>query len=344
MNPEATIRQQMLARKAPASAFDSAMLSIYAGWAAIDAFLLRLFRAKQQPVSLRWQARFAIILLICQTGITFTGSLVRVTGSGLGCNTWPNCHPGSLFPVPGATPWVHQLIEFGNRLLTIVLVIAAAIAFTAVLRAARRTQILHLAFFQGIGIIVQAVIGGITVHLDLAWWIVMAHFLPSMLLVFFAAKLVVRIYEPDAGVRTALMPKPMRIATDLSAVALAITLITGTLTTAAGPHAGDEAILPEHRLQIPLFEMAQIHAHFMYLYLGITIGLLAGLFALRVGASVRKAGWFVVAAILANAAIGIVQYWLGVPRWTVPMHVIGSGLVTAAGGFLWAQKYRWVSK
>ncbi|MCZ9304485.1 COX15/CtaA family protein [Corynebacterium sp. c9Ua_112] len=287
------------------------------------------------------QRLFAIILLACQTGITFTGALVRVTGSGLGCSTWPQCQPGSLFPVAGSAPWVHQIIEFGNRTLTFVLSIAALVCFISVVRAARRTPILHLAFIQGIGIIVQAVLGGITVHMDLMWWTVALHFLPSMLLVFLAAKLVVRIGEPDDGEMQPLMPRALRLLTDGSSVSLAIVLITGTMVTGAGPHAGDEAILPEHRLQVPLIDMAHVHAGFMYLYLGLTIGLLAGVFALNLEHRIKTAAYWVIGAIILQAAIGIMQYWLGVPRWSVPLHVIGSGLTTAATGFLWALKSRY---
>ncbi|WJY72721.1 MULTISPECIES: COX15/CtaA family protein [Corynebacterium] len=289
-----------------------------------------------QVPSIHRQRLFAIILLICQTGITFTGALVRVTGSGLGCDTWPQCHPGSLFPVAGAAPWIHQAIEFGNRMLTFVLVIAALVTFISVIRAARRNAILHLAFFQGIGIIIQAVLGGISVRMDLAWWTVAMHFLPSMLLVLLAARLVIRIGEPDDGTLYYQMPRPLIISTNAATALLGITLFTGTLVTGSGPHAGDAAVLPEHRLQVPLVEIAHIHAHSMYLYLGLILGLVAGLFTIKANRDVRKAALCVVAAIVFQGIVGIAQYWMGVPRWTVPIHVIGSGILTALMGFLWS--------
>lgn len=286
------------------------------------------------------QRLLAIILLICQTGITFTGALVRVTGSGLGCDTWPQCHPGSLFPVAGANPWLHQLIEFGNRTLTFVLIIASAAVFIAVVRAARRPGIIHLAFVQGLGIIVQAVIGGVTVLTGLTWWMVLLHFLPSMLLVFLAARLVVRISEPDDGTLLPLMPRPLGLATTGASLALAATLFSGTLVTSAGPHSGDADILSDHRLQIDIDLLAHVHAHAMYLYLGLTLGLLAGLFASQVEPKLQKIAYMVVAAIVIQGAIGMIQYWLGVPRWTVPLHVIGSGITTAVMGLLWSMQYR----
>lgn len=286
------------------------------------------------------QRLYAIILMVCQGGITFTGSLVRVTGSGLGCPTWPQCHPGSLVPESGTTPAIHQAIEFGNRMLTFVLIVAALVAFLTVLRAARRNTILHIAFLQGIGIIAQAVIGGITVHLDLAWWIVMLHFLPSMVLVFFAAVMVVKIGEDDEAPRRATMPRPLRWATWGSAVGLALTLVSGTMTTSSGPHAGDEAIQEGDRLQIALFEIANMHAHAMYLYMGITIGLLAGLLAVHVDRRIKTAALVLIAGIVIQGVVGVVQYNLGVPRWTVPPHVLGSAVVTAATGLLWAMRFR----
>jgi cytochrome c oxidase assembly protein subunit 15 len=312
----------------------------------VNRFFLRLYTAilvlcAKTPVpTVRRQRLYAVILMVCQGGITFTGSLVRVTGSGLGCPTWPQCHPGSLVPEAGTTPAIHQAIEFGNRMLTFVLIIAALVAFLAVLRAARRNSILHIAFLQGLGIIAQAVIGGITVHLDLAWWIVMAHFLPSMVLVFFAAVMVVKIGEDDDSPRRATMPKALRWATWGSALTLAVTLVTGTMTTSSGPHAGDEAIQEGDRLQIALFEIANLHAHAMYLYMGITIGLLAGLLAVHVDRRIKTAAVVLIIGIILQGIVGVVQYNLGVPRWTVPPHVLGSAVVAAATGLLWSMRFR----
>ena len=312
----------------------------------VNRFFLRLYTSilalcARTPVpTVRRQRLYAVILMVCQGGITFTGSLVRVTGSGLGCPTWPQCHPGSLVPESGTTPAIHQAIEFGNRMLTFVLILAALVAFLAVLRAARRSSILHIAFLQGIGIIAQAVIGGITVHLDLAWWIVMAHFLPSMVLVFFAAVMVVKIGEDDDSPRRATMPRPLRWATWGSALTLAVTLVTGTMTTSSGPHAGDEAIQEGDRLQVALFEIANLHAHAMYLYMGITVGLLAGLLAVHVDRRIKTAATVLIAGIIVQGIVGVVQYNLGVPRWTVPPHVLGSAIVTAATGLLWSMRFR----
>ena len=175
------------------------------------------------------------------------------------------------------------------------------------------------------------VLGGITVHMDLAWWMVMAHFLPSMLLTFFAAVMVVKVREPDGAPRRTGMPTALRWATWISTISLMVVLVTGTMTTSSGPHAGDEAIKESDRLQISLIEMANLHAHAMYLYLGVTIGLLAGLFAVRADRRILKASGLLIVGIVLQAAVGILQYNMGVPRWTVPLHVIGSAIALPVG-------------
>ena len=285
---------------------------------------------------LRTQRLLAICLLIAQAGITVTGSIVRVTGSGLGCPTWPTCNEGSLVPVAGAAPWIHQAIEFGNRLLAFVLVAIALTLFISVLLAKRRKEVVYHAFAQGVGIIVQAVIGGISVLLDLQWWAVALHFLPSMILVWLAAILVVRIAEPDNGAVVPLYPAPLRWLAVGSGVSLAVVLITGTMVTGAGPHSGDEGVGMQGRLQVDIAEIAHLHAHAMYLYLGLTIGLVVALVTVSANKRALNLGWTLIGFIVLQAAIGIIQYNWGVPRWTVPVHVGLSGVVCAFTGMLYA--------
>ncbi len=279
--------------------------------------------------SMRLQKILALLLLIAQGGITVTGSIVRVTGSGLGCDTWPQCHPGSFVPVEGAAPVLHQAIEFGNRLLTFVLIAVTIATFLAVLRAGRRSAILWLVVINGLGIILQAVIGGISVHVDLKWYVVALHFLPSMLLVWLAGMLYVKVQDPDDGPPTDTYPPMLRGLAAGAGIAMAGTLVTGTMVTGAGPHAGDAAVMPEDRLQLPIIELSHIHAGFMYLYLGLTIGLLFGLLAARAGAPVVTRTWWLIAAIVVQAGIGMTQYWTGVPEVLVPFHVGGSSVVVA---------------
>lgn len=286
--------------------------------------------------SIKAQTRLALAVLVSQVAIVLTGSIVRVTGSGLGCDTWPNCHPGSLVPVAGAAPWIHQAIEFGNRGLAILLGLLTVALILSVYQGKRSSYIKGHAIAQFLGVVAQAVIGGISVILDLRWWAVALHFLPSMILIWLAAILYVRLREPDQGQIEWSYPRPLRLLAVGSAAALAVVLTTGTMVTGAGVHAGDSGVGMDGRLEVDIAEMAHIHAHFMYLYLGLTIGLVAALVAVRASERARKLGWLLIAFIVVQAAIGIIQYWFHIPRWTVPFHVGLSGVVTAYTGLLYA--------
>ncbi|MGH3977089.1 MAG: COX15/CtaA family protein, partial [Pseudonocardiaceae bacterium] len=153
----------------------------------------------------------AIAAVITQGGIAVTGSVVRVTGSGLGCPTWPQCFPGSLVPQPHPeVAALHQWIEFGNRLLTVVVaLVALACLVVALLVRPRRRRLILLAATMPLGVAAQAVLGGITVLTGLAWWTVAAHFLVSMVLVWLAVLLVAAFAEGDAPPRWHL-PGPLR--------------------------------------------------------------------------------------------------------------------------------------
>lgn len=288
------------------------------------------------------QKVYALLVLIAQAAIAVTGSIVRVTGSGLGCASWPECHPGSFVPVPGQAEMLHQVIEFGNRLLTFVLVALTLALFLSVMRVGRRREIKVLALLNGLGVVVQAVIGGISVLVDLKWYSVALHFLPSMILVWLAGMLYVKIDEPDDGTATRMYPRYLRYLAAGSGLALTMTLITGTMVTGAGPHAGDASVLPEDRLQLPIVDLAHIHAGFMYLYLGLVIGLIFGLLAAETFHSVRKVSIALVVFIIAQGAVGMIQYWSGVPEALVPVHVAGSGICTALTAVLFQLGYRLV--
>lgn len=295
------------------------------------------------PVTpIRRQKLYALLVLIAQAGIAVTGSIVRVTGSGLGCITWPQCHPGSFVPVPGQAEMLHQVIEFGNRLLTFVLVAFTLILYLSVVRVGRRHEIKVLALINGLGVLVQAVIGGISVLIGIKWFSVALHFLPSMLLAWLAGMLYIKISEPDDGTATRMYPRYLRYLAAGSGLALTVTLITGTMVTGAGPHAGDASVKPEDRLQLPIVDLAHIHAGFMYLYLGLVIGLIFGLLAANAFASVRKVAIALVIFIVAQAAVGMVQYWSGVPEALVPVHVTGSGICTVLTALLFQLGYRTV--
>jgi cytochrome c oxidase assembly protein subunit 15 len=288
--------------------------------------------------SLRTQRAIALAVLISQALISVTGSIVRVTASGLGCPTWPQCFPGSFTPVPHAeVPFIHQAVEFGNRLLTFAVVITAILAVLAVTRARRRREITVYAWLMPASTVLQAIIGGITVLTGLLWWTVAIHLLVSMAMVWLAALLFVKVGEPDDGVVTAVAPKPLRQLTVLTAAALSATLVTGTLVTGAGPHAGDKSLTrPVPRLEVEIVTLVHAHTTLMVAYLSLLIGLSAGLLAVGAPNTVRRRLAAVIGLVLSQGLIGAVQYLTGVPAVLVAMHVAGAAACTAATAMLWA--------
>lgn len=284
--------------------------------------------------TLKTQRGLALALLVAQGGITVTGSIVRVTGSGLGCNTWPNCHEGSLVPVAGAAPWIQQMIEFGNRLLSFVLVGIAVALFVAVVGACRRKEIVWHVVVQGLGIVLQAVIGGISVHLDLKWWAVAIHFIPSTILVWLAAIMYVRIRESDDATKVPAFGASLRVLAWISGALLLCVLVTGTMVTGAGVHSGDSGVGMEGRLDVDIDWMAHVHAYTMYTYLALTILLVAGLYLQQAPKHSSKLGMILIGAIVVQGIIGVIQYRMGVPRWTIPFHVGMSSVVVAFTAFV----------
>ncbi|MEU8899674.1 heme A synthase [Nocardia sp. NPDC048505] len=288
--------------------------------------------------SLRAQKLIAALVVLTQAGIAVTGAVVRVTASGLGCPTWPQCFPGSFTPVTVAeVPFFHQAVEFGNRLLVFVVTLFAALIVLAVTRARRRRTVLVYAWLMPGGTVVQAIIGGITVRTGLLWWTVAVHLLASMAMVWLAMVLYAKISEPDDGVDTVRAPEPLRWLTALSGVALAGVLVAGTLVTAAGPHAGDKSLeRPVARLEVEIVTLVHLHSQFLVSYLALLVGLGFGLFAVGVAKPVRTRLFVLLGLVCAQALVGIVQYFTDVPGFLVATHVAGAGACVAATAALWA--------
>ena len=302
--------------------------------------LLRLVDLLPDP-SLRTQRVIAAAVILTQGGIAVTGAIVRVTASGLGCPTWPQCFPGSFTPVAVAeVPRVHQAVEFGNRMITFAVVIAAALAVLAVTRARRRTEVLVYAWLMPVSTVVQAVIGGITVRTGLLWWTVAIHLLTSMTMVWLSVLLYVKVGQPDnpgVGVVQERVAKPLRVLTALSALNLAAVLVTGTLVTAAGPHAGDRSpsrTVP--RLKIEVITLVHIHSSLLVAYLALLVGLGFGLLAVGASRAIRLRLTVLLALVCAQAAVGTTQYFTGVPAALVAVHVAVAAACTAATAALWA--------
>ncbi|MBV8789157.1 MAG: heme A synthase [Mycobacterium sp.] len=288
--------------------------------------------------SLRVQRLIAAAVILTQGGIAVTGAIVRVTASGLGCPTWPQCFPGSFVPVAHAeVPRIHQAVEFGNRMITFAVVVAAALAVLAVTRARRRTEVLVYAWLMPVSTVVQAVIGGITVRTGLLWWTVAIHLLTSMTMVWLSVLLYVKIGEPDDGVVARRVAAPLRGLTALAGLNLAVVLVTGTLVTAAGPHAGDRSptrTVP--RLKVEIETLVHMHSSLLIAYLALLVGLGAGLLAVHAARPVLLRLGVLLALVCSQAAVGTVQYFTGVPAVLVAIHVAGAAACTAATAALWA--------
>ncbi|MGF0310036.1 COX15/CtaA family protein [Rhodococcus sp. IEGM1428] len=289
--------------------------------------------------SLRVQRILAFIAIVTQGGIAVTGAVVRVTGSGLGCPTWPQCFPGSFTPVGvSEVPVLHQAVEFGNRLLAFVVVISAAAVVLAVVRARRRREVLLFAWLMPLGTVVQAVIGGFTVLTGLLWWTVAVHLVVSMAMVWLATLLYAKVGESDAASEsTPTVPAALRALVGLSGVALTGVLVAGTMVTGAGPHAGDKSIdEPVPRLGIEIVTLVHAHSQFLVGYLALLVGLGFALYAVRAPSPVKRRLHVLIALVLAQSLIGLVQYFTGVPAVLVAFHVAGAGACTAATAAVWA--------
>ncbi|BBY08426.1 heme A synthase [Mycobacterium noviomagense] len=303
----------------------------------VGRWLLRLLDLLPVP-SVRAQRFIAAAVIVTQGGIAVTGAIVRVTASGLGCPTWPQCFPGSFTPVAVAeVPRVHQAVEFGNRMFSVAVVIAAALAVLAVARARRRPEVQVYAWLMPASTIAQAVIGGITVLTGLLWWTVAIHLLASMTMVWLAVLLYVKVGEPDDGVLRYRVVKPLRGLTALSAMTLAAVLVAGTLVTGAGPHAGDHSssrTVP--RLAVQITTLVHVHSSLLVAYLALLIGLGFGLLAVHAPRPVLLRLGVLVLLVCGQALVGTVQFFTGVPAALVAVHVAGAALCTAATAALWA--------
>ena len=256
------------------------------------------------------------VLLFLQSALVLTGGAVRLTGSGLGCPTWPECTPGSYTPVPyQAEGQLHAWIEFGNRLLTFALLFSALAAVIYVLKSGRK-DLRSLAAGQVLGIIGQGVLGGITVLTDLHPLPVAGHLLLSMVLIAGATSLYARRDEPHFKVSA-----PTKTISLLSRSHLLISfivLILGTIVTGSGPHAGDEKA---QRFGFDIRSVAILHADAVIFLMGLTIALLV---AASITHSTKKAIYIFFAISLAQGGIGYAQYLTGIPELLVAIHLAGA--------------------
>ena len=249
--------------------------------------------------------------------IIFTGALVRLTGSGLGCADWPRCNSTKFVDVSTG----HTLIEQANRLFTGVVsfsVIAAVLL--AYFRTPKRRDLVLLAWGLVVGVLVQIVIGGIVVLTGLNPYANMAHFLVSLLLVANAFVLFRRSSkEPDTYFRSG--PPGLVLAIRLVVGSSSLALVTGTVVTASGPHAGDEKAV---RLGFEMTSVARVHSVSVLLTVALIIFLAVRAKQLRGDASTTDAVQALLFAAVFQGAIGYAQYFTGVPVTLVAVHIVGA--------------------
>ena len=279
-------------------------------------------RPRPFTVSPSLSHRLNILALALVALIVITGGAVRLTGSGLGCSDWPECSVGHLTPALQ----FHGLVEFGNRLVTVVLTIAVGASFLGtVFRRPRRRDLMYLSGGLVVGVLAQAVLGGIVVYTKLNPYVVMVHFFATMLLLADAVVLVHRDNR-DYGPGSAhlLIPRPLLRLHYGVLVVLGAVVAAGTATTGAGPHAGDASgQIAAKRIPISLRDMAELHSSLALLLVGLTIGLVVGLHIGDVPERVRRAGRIFLVVMVAQAAVGYTQYFTHLPALLVEVHLLG---------------------
>ncbi|MFM8514715.1 MAG: COX15/CtaA family protein [Actinomycetota bacterium] len=278
-----------------------------------------------------WVRRIYLANLGAQAAIIVTGAVVRITGSGLGCPTWPECVEGSYIPTAAQAESWHKYVEFGNRLLTFVLAALAIATVIAALVDARRRRtsglprrplLTALAVIPLLGTIVQAVLGGITVLTGLHPTTVAAHFLVSIALVAACVALVVRSGEPGDQPVVWTAPRPVAVLTyGLIAVGL-IVVILGVIVTGSGPHSGDADT--EARFSFDPRTVSWLHADAVLLFLGLLIGLIVATSLISHLGVLRRRALILGAIAGVQGVIGYTQYFTGLPELLVALHVLGA--------------------
>ncbi len=265
--------------------------------------------------------RLTVVAAVALGAIVVTGAAVRLTGSGLGCSTWPDCEPGRLVPPLG----LHQWVEFGNRLVTLGVGVIVAVVALASLRVRGRTRrIVLLSWGLVVGYLAQAVIGGLSVIYDLLPGWVMVHFLVSMLLLWDV--LVLHHHACGHGPAAPAARREVVLLTRALAGWAGLVLLAGTVTTGTGPHAGD---VRAQRLPFHLEQVAQLHADLAFFLAGLIVATLVAVRLTDVPAAVRRRAWWLLGAVAAQVAIGYAQWFSGLPPLLVGLHVAGATVLWA---------------
>ena len=267
---------------------------------------------------------YAWLSLVSQILIVVTGGVVRLTASGLGCPTWPKCTADSLVTVP--EQGIHGIIEFGNRMLTFVLLLIAALTLLTVLRSAQRSsqRLLTPAVQLVVGIFAQAIIGGITVWTGLNPWLVAIHYLVSAFMIVWAVQLVWRVLNLPASV----IPNRVYAITPAVTVTGFVAVAFGVIVTGAGPNSGD---IKSVRNGFDLEVWQHYHSYPAYLMLLLTLVTLVWQRSskLNVAEPAVRITLLLLLVSLVQAAVGIAQSRLGLPAGLVGVHVALSAVLVA---------------
>ena len=275
----------------------------------------------------------ALAALIANIVIVFTGGIVRVSGSGLGCSDWPTCDGSNITPIAGAgghAAW-QGYVEFGNRLLSVPVLLTAVLVWWVVRRTGPHPRVVRrLALLLPLGVVGQIVLGGVTVLTGLSPVTVAGHFLASMVLIAAAAGIYELVREPDGAPPAA---RGVQHAMTAILVVSMVVLFLGTLVTGTGPHGGD---VNAPRVGFDLRVMAIAHADAVWLLVGLTVATVAVTW--RSGpARFRRTLRLLLAVQLAQGGLGYLQYWLGVPPTLVSFHIVGATVMWTIAVLAWAR-------
>jgi cytochrome c oxidase assembly protein subunit 15 len=266
----------------------------------------------------------AWIYVVAQIVLVGTGGLVRLTGSGLGCPTWPKCTADSFVNTPEMG--IHGFIEFGNRVLGVLIGLIAIVAFVAILRLRKeRPDFFWLTLAAGLGIPMQAVIGGLSVLTKLNPYVVGLHFVVSIVLVALCTTFLVRVYAVP-GPRMRAVPKWFAILTHITSFVVAVTILVGIATTGSGPHAGD-ANAPRNGLNPEILQ--HVHAIPAYVTFALTLVLVVASLRIRT-TSVHRYTMYLLAIEVLQIAVGLIQANTGLPGLLVGIHLTLAAVLAAA--------------
>jgi len=301
-----------------------------------EGLIRRARSALPTGISRAWLRRILLINLVAQIGIVITGGVVRLSGSGLGCPTFPECVSGSILPVVHQPQGFHKYIEFGNRMLTTVVTLTALAALLAVLRYVRAGQggrrLLAFAALPLIGVAAQALIGGISVLTALNPTVVAVHFLVSMGLITVSTLLLLVAVPADESRRVDLgvgiVPALVRRLTVAAAAVAAVVLMLGTGVTGSGPHSGDAEDPNRFSFDIPL--VTRLHSGSVWLFVLLAIAIVVLLRRADGPDDARRWSVALLGITLAQGVIGYLQYALGVPAPLVAVHMLGASLFVVA--------------